>query len=357
MRVDEPRVAIVLVLILTLGTVGGTLAAASLGGRIAGATTGDGPTDVTAPPDPASDVVGWENGYWYNESIDVNQRDGLSKHEQTVFKARTMARVEHLTGLEFTRDVRVEYVSERELNRYIGEDVTQLPGNDQLWEALFVFGEDTNASRAVYRSLTASVGGMAAEEGVDHVVIPVADPSAPQVAHYVLAHELVHMLQDQHYDLSQPRFHRRTLNGEMAKDSVVEGVASYVDYRYRQRCSDGAWQCVPLPADSYVGSGSPDPAFSRLMSFPYTDGRAYVQHLKEQGGWARVDSRYGDLPASVKPVIHYGAAGETPPPIPYENTSHNGWHLADPRPTTVGEAGIYVLFWNQAARQDRKSVV
>ncbi|MDX1748601.1 MAG: hypothetical protein R3324_21930, partial [Halobacteriales archaeon] len=33
------------------------------------------------PPDPETDRLGWENGYWYNESITVDQSDGLSDEE------------------------------------------------------------------------------------------------------------------------------------------------------------------------------------------------------------------------------------------------------------------------------------
>ncbi|HKL30417.1 MAG TPA: hypothetical protein VJ898_14260, partial [Natrialbaceae archaeon] len=58
-----------------------------------------------APPDPDEDVIGWENGYWYDESIDVDQSDGLSDAELDRFVARTMARVERIRGLEFRENV------------------------------------------------------------------------------------------------------------------------------------------------------------------------------------------------------------------------------------------------------------
>lgn len=33
-------------------------------------------------PDPDEDVLGWENGCWYNASIDVNRTDGLNRTER-----------------------------------------------------------------------------------------------------------------------------------------------------------------------------------------------------------------------------------------------------------------------------------
>ncbi|QLH75768.1 hypothetical protein HZS55_02290 [Halosimplex rubrum] len=54
------------------------------------------------PPDPETDRLGWEGGYWYNETIDVNQTDGLSESERSALVARTMARVERVDGRDRT---------------------------------------------------------------------------------------------------------------------------------------------------------------------------------------------------------------------------------------------------------------
>ena len=58
-----------------------------------------GGSDTVATPnddfdDPERDVLGWEDGYWYSESIDVDQSDGLSDEEIDAYVARAMARVE-----------------------------------------------------------------------------------------------------------------------------------------------------------------------------------------------------------------------------------------------------------------------
>ncbi|MFC7135716.1 hypothetical protein ACFQRB_02125 [Halobaculum litoreum] len=70
--------------------------------------------DWQYPDDPPSDRLGWEAGYWYNESIDVNQSDGLDAAEREAFVARTMARVERVRGLEFRESVPVEVISRAE---------------------------------------------------------------------------------------------------------------------------------------------------------------------------------------------------------------------------------------------------
>ncbi|MFC7190435.1 hypothetical protein ACFQL7_11610 [Halocatena marina] len=70
----------------------------------------------SAPPDPNTDTLGWESGYWYNESITVDQSDGLSESELDAFLARSMARVEHIRRLEFTEQVEIEFVRPENLD-------------------------------------------------------------------------------------------------------------------------------------------------------------------------------------------------------------------------------------------------
>lgn len=308
-------------------------------------------TTTAVPSDPDTDVIGWENGYWANESIAVEQSDGLTESEIKAFKSRTMARVEKLRGLEFKRNVRIEFVTSEGFNEYVAQNVTQLPGNDQMWEALLIFGENTDHEQAVYDSLTASAAGMAAEEGIDHVVLPVANPNQPRMDATVLAHELAHMLQHQHYNLSQDKYHQQRLDDEMAKDGLVEGEAAYLDALYSEQCNQGNWSCVS--GGPSVGGGSEsDPAFSALMSFPYIDGEVYVRYLVTKYGWDKIDAMHATLPELTESIIHRKAQTESPPSLSFTNRSRNGWHLATKQTTSIGEAGIFALFWNQATNED-----
>jgi hypothetical protein len=96
---------------------------------------------ATAPPDPESDVVGWEAGYWYNESIDVDQSDGLSDAELEAYVARAMARVEHLREKEFQSEVPVSVQSRESFRNRSptggnGTNASYDAWNDQVWESL-----------------------------------------------------------------------------------------------------------------------------------------------------------------------------------------------------------------------------
>jgi hypothetical protein len=298
-----------------------------------------------APPDPATDTLGWESGYWYNESIDIDGTDGLSRSELDAFLGRSMARVERIRHLEFTEPVRIEFVRREELN-VPRNDTYGLPTSEQLWEALFIFGEN-DAPNAVRRAQLSVVLGYAAEEGSDHIVIVDSSPEQPTVSGGTLIHELAHMLQDQHFNLSRPRYQRHTLDGEFAKDGLVEGGASYITALYRKNCQN-TWQCVEAPSRGSSVERPAPPRFYRLTYFPYTAGERYVRALIEQGGWKAVTAAHESPPVSTEQVIHTERNNRAQPiPISFTDTSRNGWTRVDERPETIGEAGINTLFWRR----------
>ncbi|WP_248907264.1 Hvo_1808 family surface protein [Halocatena marina] len=297
----------------------------------------------SAPPDPNTDTLGWESGYWYNESITVDQSDGLSESELDAFLARSMARVEHIRRLEFTEQVEIEFVRPENLDPP-RNDTFGLTSNEQLWEALFFYGESTNASRAIQRAQQGGVLGFAAEEGSDRIVI-VGDPSKPTVDGATMIHELAHMLQDQQFDLQQQRYRHSTLDGEFAKDGLVEGEAAYITERYRQNCQDG-WNCIDNPTSGNNADRTATFRFYRFTYFPYAAGEVYVRTLFGNGGWTAINDAHTQLPTSTATVIHPGRPDE-PSNQSFTDRSRNGWNRIEN--DTVGEAGIYTLFWRQSA--------
>jgi len=347
-----PRTAFVLVaLCLVIGASGGTAWAvdgdASQSDRVGNETT-----DV--PPDPDEDRIGWEGGYWYNESIDVDQYDGLSDAELQRYKYRTMARLERIRGLEFTDDVAIEFIGPGEVEDRIEGNITQFRGTGQQWEALFVIGEDRNAERVLLGTLVGSVAGWAAEEGSETVVLITDDPSEPTVPPTLLAHELVHVLQHQQFDLSAERYQRATLDGEHAKDAVVEGEASYLDSVYEQYCTNGSWDC----ADERPFATGPDVGVEYglfpYLQAPYTLGGEYVSRLVDRGGFDAVDAAHRNPPEYSVTALHgrqaetASQAGIAPSsPLSVPDRSADGW-TRQGGPDRVGAMGLTAILGDRA---------
>ncbi|WP_129112614.1 Hvo_1808 family surface protein [Halegenticoccus tardaugens] len=304
-------------------------------------------TVVEASPDAP---VGEVNGYRHDDSIAVDQSDGLNDTEMEAYVSRSMARVEHLRDRKFTEPVPVEVISREEFREESAErrsNETFGAWNNQVWESLFIVGEDADAQAALRSTYGESVAGYYSPKD-DEIKIVSDSPANPTVDNATLVHELTHAMQDQYYDLSDPRYAGETQDGELAADGVVEGEASYVEARYSERCSDD-WGCVATPGG--VGGGSPPNLGVLLAIFqPYSDGPVYVADLVRGGGWGAVDAKFESPPASTEQTIH--GTDEEPVPIEFDDRAEDGWRTFPEQgqngSDTVGEASIYAMFWYQA---------
>ncbi len=305
--------------------------------------------------DPSQDRLGWEAGYWHNESIDVNQSDGLSDAEMDAFVGRSMARVEYIRGLEFDSEVPVEIIARSEYRNGSSEVPTPAEDdfaawNNQVWEALFIAGEDTNVQQALSDTQSSSVVGFYAPAD-DEIKIITESPEEPVLRNATLVHELVHAIQDQRFDLTEERYRGTTQDGDLAIDGLVEGDANYVEDQYVERCTSGEWECVPTPEQSGSSDG-PAPNLGILLTVfqPYSDGPVYVSSLRDEGGWDAVNDAFDSPPASTEQIIH--VTDEEPVPIEFRDRSQNGWALYPDQGVegsdTVGEASIFAMFWAQA---------
>jgi hypothetical protein len=322
------------------------------GGGGGGSESGSGTFDFA---DPTTDRLGWEAGYWYNESIDIDQSDGLSETELDAFVARSMARVEYIRGLEFDSEVPVEVIARSEYrNRSSGvptpADDDFAAWNNQVWEALFISGEDQNVQQQLSDTRGSSVIGFYSPSD-DEIKIITETPDEPVLRNSTLVHELVHAVQDQRFDLTEQQYRGTTQDHDLAINGLIEGDANYVETEYTRRCASGEWECVPTPAQS-GGSDGPSPNLGILLTVfqPYSDGPVYVSSLKNEGGWDAVNEKFDSPPTSTEQVIH--VTDEEPTPIQFRDRAQNGWGLYPDQGVdgsdTVGEASMFAMFWTQA---------
>jgi hypothetical protein len=327
--------------------------------------TASGPLDGSAGSlaDPATDRLGWEAGYWYNESIDVNQSDGLSEQELDAFVARSMARIEYIRGMEFDSTVPVEVIARSEYRNGSNEVGTPAEDdfaawNNQVWEALFIAGEDQNVQQELSDTQGSSVVGFYSP-GDDEIKIITETPESPVIRNSTLIHELVHALQDQRFDLTSQQYRGDTQDTDLAIDGLVEGDANFVETEYRQRCASGEWECVSTPSQQ-GGSDGPQPNLGILLTVfqPYSDGPVYVSSIKNDGGWDAVNDEFDSPPTSTEQVIH--VTDEEPTPIEFRDRSRNGWQRYPDQGVdgsdTVGEASMFAMFWSQARDADAETI-
>ncbi len=110
-----------------------------------------------------------------------------------------------------------------------------------------------------------------------------------------LAHELVHVLEDQHFNLDKFSKKAKGADQDLARSAVVEGQASWVMIEYVLRQSGRSMMETPLLAAAAAGSSrfeaerypvySASPLYLReTLLFPYTEGLLFHQAVIEKYG-------------------------------------------------------------------------
>ena len=332
----------------------------------------DGANRTEERADPTNDTVGWEDGYWYDDPIDVDQSDGLTAAEQEAYLARAKARVEYVRRAEFDANVSVEILSRDEfVNETRAENRTGTLNSDralrtwynQRYESAFIVGEDTNAVEAVESGDESTVLGFYDPRNGRLVVVS-DESDTPVIDNATLVHELTHALQDQRVGFERIRENVRTTDESNAALGLTEGEANYVEALYSQRCADGTWDCVSTPERERPDRSGVNRGAFAIVYQPYSDGPPLVDRIVRRGGWGAVDGAYRDPPASTEQTIdpaQYPNArpatvsfGDLPGPLDFAGGSRNGWELVTA--DTLGEAWIYSMFYYQGVAYDNTIV-
>ncbi|HKG12028.1 MAG TPA: hypothetical protein VKB12_01765 [Pyrinomonadaceae bacterium] len=167
----------------------------------------------------------------------------------------------------------------------------------------------------------------------------------------VIAHELTHALQDQHFNLRRfERWPKHDSDAELAAHSLVEGDASFLMMQYIIRNPERQLAFMKsMGATSASATEQIEKAprvLRETLLFPYFQGMGWVAAVYKQGGWEAVSAAYANLPASTEQILHHEkyAAGELPQQVRVRDISSKlgrGWKMADN--DVEGEWGYYLI--------------
>src|SRR3989440_259840 len=123
----------------------------------------------------------------------------------------------------------------------------------------------------------------------------------------IMAHELTHALQDQHFNLRRfEHWPKGDSDAELAAHALIEGDATLAMALYVAN--------NPLRVLAFLKSlgatGLPTKeldkaprALRETLLFPYQDGEKWVSVLYRQGGWDRVTKAFTELPQSTEQIL------------------------------------------------------
>lgn len=311
------------------------------------ACAADSPENFTAPVT-GNETIGWVDGYWYDQPINLTIDDGLNETELDRLSARTAARIEALRCLSFDRVPDVEIVDRETFANETERQFAAVSENDRRFDdaqfgTMLLIGE--NATEVRQESLSGGVGGYY-DYVEERIVVIAEDPDHLVIDEPILAHELGHALQDQHFDLE--RYNRSTKDLDRGKLGLIEGDVHRIEHTYLEHCDAGTWTepCVSqLPSTNPSASDPPSWGLWVMQYQPYSDGPAFVEHVYEQSGWEGVNALYDDPPRSAAETIQPDADPSIDPEtLTVDHPTNASWELLETNRSVdhnvIGPAGI-----------------
>src|SRR5687768_17211002 len=123
----------------------------------------------------------------------------------------------------------------------------------------------------------------------------------------VMAHELTHALQDQHFNLRRfENWPRGDSDAELAAHSLIEGDATLTMSHYllsRPSLVAEFMRSFGSGMSSEKFDKAPRPIRETLL-FPYLQGIEWAAKLHQRGGWSALSKAYSQLPQSTEQILH-----------------------------------------------------
>lgn len=276
--------------------------------------------------------------------------------------ARMLRRVESARGLASTRTVPGVLLGRAELIARVKDHVSrELPPEAIRDEglALQLFGflpTRFDYEAAEYQLLEDQLAGY--YEPADQTMYMASDLGEDE-ATATLAHELVHALQDQHWDLeARSKYQAGEGDRSEAVSALAEGDATSAmfDVMIARALPGTRRSAAEIPDDVFVqqirrgmsqGPGADAPRIMRSsLAAPYIYGTLFVNALRRRGGWPEVNRAWDAAPTTTEQILHLDKwdAHELALPVgaPRFATLGRGWVVADE--DSEGELGARLAF-------------
>lgn len=255
---------------------------------------------------------------------------------------RNMGPIEEATGLTFKRFPVVKATTAAEVRGHAEKAITEvraaaeLAGQERAYKMLGLL-PDTMDVRAMFLNVLEEQAVGLYDPETD--ILYVRDDKPREVVNLIIAHEMIHALQDQYVDLDSLK---KTVEGDndrsLSMAAVIEGQATYEGMvqalggpKNAEMRMAGTWDRIRQAIRDERGA-MPVLATSPLiiqetLLFPYLSGADFVNRFENRRPG---DNPVADVPQSTEQILHTPAFFETPRDTPTVVT------LPAPR---VGKAG------------------
>ena len=215
-----------------------------------------------------------------------------------------------LRELEFQKEVLPQAMTRQQLADFLREELItkdreQLEILGELYLILGLMEPGTDLVELYLGLLGEQVLGLFDTETEDLYVV--TDSDSPGVLEEItLAHEYVHALQQQHFDIhGLGERIEGNRDAETALSALIEGDATLAElfYALDQFTLTELQRAFSQDFPSSVLDSAPN-IVQRDLEFPYLDGYEFAQALFDWGSWEAVNDAFLEPPASTEQVLH-----------------------------------------------------
>ena len=282
------------------------------------------------------------------ESTTESNNDRLLA-EIDAIRSEIEANVAEVRGLTAEESVQVTLLDREQLRHRIEEDLlSEYTEEDARHDAIVMsafdfFPSDFDLYGFTVDLFSEEIAGFYDPETNEFVLIN-EDDEFDTLEKLTHAHEYVHALQDQHFDLEQLDDDTLDSEASMALSALAEGDATMVQTLYLIKGYLSPEELLEaltesLQLETPILDEAP-PVLVRELMFPYLEGVAFVEALYMNDGFDAVNRAWADPPKSTEHILHPERYLDGDPPqivalAPLTDTLGAGWQQIDQ--DSVGE--------------------
>lgn len=229
---------------------------------------------------------------------------------------QVLQQMSEITGLTLRSPLKKSLRTREQIRAYVvnemneDKDAAERYAGQRSAEAFGLLPKGFNLDAFMVDLLTEQIAGLYDPKTHEFYVadwIPVADQKM------VMAHELTHALQDQHFQIEDwAKAARPNDDAELARESVLEGsaMAAMIDYllqgtgRSLQDLSDIDPSMLIGDMESTPMLKKAPPFLKDALIFPYLDGLNFSAAALRPEGWSALSGIFAKAPVSTQQIMH-----------------------------------------------------
>jgi hypothetical protein len=236
--------------------------------------------------------------------------------EFTAAADEVLAQMSQITGLKLRTPVKKTLRSREEIRAYVISEMNEDKEPAERYasarsaEAFGLLPKGFDIDSFMVDLLTEQIAGLYDPKAHQFYIadwIPLSDQKM------VMAHELTHALEDQHFQIEAwAKAAKPNDDGELAREAVLEGsaMAAMIDYLLKE--SGRSLKDLPdIDPSLLVGEMGATPAFKKAppflkdaLVFPYFAGLTFSADLLKDKGWKGLPAVFSNPPISTQQIMH-----------------------------------------------------